>query len=1672
MIPDIKELNFPSYATLYAATATLPDMGEKTIEGKVRIRSGIVPDFTDWAVLYFGEKYVQPLRKPQGSVGSSLSGEFTLTFIHWAVRELQRYPFVEMTTVASGTAMADNYETPLSLTLGDFITRFAETLEYYYGDSIMIKLNPNYDYSSEPTTVSISNASVWEVLVSISTEDVYGVRWYITTQDGDVDKYIIMVGYDSPDLGNTLSNEFSGGLLTIERQVQDTDIKNKLLGRGGSQNLPYRYFKKLDKDNPTFEEDPDWIPELENIYFSELRGKTFRDYVRGWKAAHYGGDTYEETEAYLKGFTDEKFNPVEYVYDQESIDKYGEIWGRLDNNDDIYPTIQGITVAPYGRVDEVVAVEEVTSDDVTSSTTSETEIRDLSDITATATNVAKNMTQTVTAKGTLFSVASGCTANITGVTSGWAKESNSYKTTDYYATGQAEITSYTVYAVNTTSGEKHVASGVPEGEWRVEVEFTVKNNSTVNLDITVSLTNIKIISSDNAVKWGSTFDIWIKNIWGSAKADNESAEAYASRVWDGVLGDHLGSDAKVIFSTGWLSINEDYEFTIVSTPVYDTSKTLVSSDGNTYTSEWSITLAKSDAEYDATGLYLPNTKINAEAGDHFFFTGIELPHIYVLWAEEELDEYKTDQLAEVKDINPTWVLGIDKQRFGLLQKGESDLLMNNLIKSLGGFLAFENEQLTNGKEIQYIQSLTITYNEPTDSSANLIPDIDITLSEDYASSATTSSVTFLTSEIETLHKQVSTVANVESIIKRYCDKVYLRKDGFSDISISPTQFASLISGRNFRQGLIGGRDWCIGKDENGNSYLEIDRIGVRQEMSVNTMVINQTTAVGGKQVECAAVMEVSNVVQNNNGSYTCYFDQKGGSVKNLFVVDDVALSETYNPDNSLLKYYKRRVIAIGENYITLSSKAVNGTGIPEVGDTVLHYGSYTKSERQYVIVRDVLGGAYERYIEGLTSVNTDGTEYYFAGRQTGQSYRFFIGSSDSYMEYKDEVLNIKGNLQVSSTINNQSIEDYISNTATSAVPYTNRNYFLNSGFTNQLKHYTIYSSLTCAITNTITHGGNSSLYLKGEANNSAMYRSFYQRFDSVKAGSPIVFSVWAYFNTIPTTRAVRFIFEKRKSDGTSAYSNLYLDPTTAGEWQQFSIIGTLPDDCTSLLIWLRLENEGDEVYISSPKLEYDSKVTEWIAAPEDISELNAAVTDAAATAQQTADAAKERIASWADDGVVSPVEKKQVYQEVLALLADKNELLKQGTCYGIGLNGNYLNAFNAYYNELYAIYTSTDDVVTLPDDFKTVVNTYYTERTTQVEQIANAAKDYVDTSIANIDVDVDTLTDLIAREQTTSVTGGLILTSKIKVGTGNTTNDDGTVTQTTTKAGLNGIVSSTTTPVIWAGGEMVDLQYDKLQTPSKIIPAKFLIRADGTGYAAGNTVKFQSSEVTVGSNDQVSLNKNGLQLKDTDGNVRMMLTNQSITTDADILSAPRTVASDPVTLSSTYSGTNPQNTSATVIEANLAKGDEWGIMISSTPSQLSLAYKMTIEVYRKATDDDSDDTLVLSATATSAAGVAKVNTAYTADADGDYYIIAKIVGTGTASGDMKDYTMTFNVFVALSLDFGTNNLQGTNGVFVSFGSSAFILRSDLALMRTGRGGIRVIDGDVQIQKDGKTWKSL
>lgn len=714
-------------------------MGDRIITAQVRIDGDIVPDFSgpEWYLIYEGEKFVLNTHTPQAAKDNTTRCSLVdLTFVSFPVSELMRYFFVELSEVRLGTMIVDKYIASLRLNAQNFMVAFNRVLQYYFGDTFEIQAASGIVWPTEVQEVSIEYTYLWDVLSAF--QDVYGLKWKFS-QSGS--KYIITLSNNSAVdkiTGHIFQYGYSGGLLRVERQIQDAEIYNQLLGRGGTKNLPYRYFKKEDPYSPGWAADPDAIPELANIYFERLLDHSFRWYIRGWvknplrdtsQDSGYVLPDYDDEDvpadylwAYRKGrYEDEVFSPVEYVEDAASIAEYGIRQGKLDDNDDIFPTIQGITVSPYGRIDEAVAIGPITDGDDGGAI--ETVI--LGDMLRTQTFIAGPNTGTIDFYSDEFYVPSGTVGRIE-LGEPYLGPDTSGASSPNYAYASSINTDYTkVQALRVSDGEEVPYEALPGGE-AYQLKFHMVINKFPTEQATtrqIGYRNVRLITSLPAVTEDNpfTFRVYVKNIWQTTQGANESDLEYAARVWEPILGDRLGNEAKLVFSDGAMSISSDYEFTIVDWPQVDRSKTL-----NGVTSEWCIILAKNESEYEATGKLIPNaTSIKPVAGDHFFFTGIDMPHIYVEWAEKRVTDAKKEALTEKAYTNPTWAIQLDPVRINTLEDGESETLMSKL--AVGRVMTIYDPRFSDGYNLDLgIRSMTITWN----AGAIMLPSVEIVLSEE------------------------------------------------------------------------------------------------------------------------------------------------------------------------------------------------------------------------------------------------------------------------------------------------------------------------------------------------------------------------------------------------------------------------------------------------------------------------------------------------------------------------------------------------------------------------------------------------------------------------------------------------------------------------------------------------------------------------------------------------------------------------------------------------------------------------------------------------------------------------------------------------------------------------------------------------------------------------------
>lgn len=192
-----------------------------------------------------------------------------------------------------------------------------------------------------------------------------------------------------------------------------------------------------------------------------------------------------------------------------------------------------------------------------------------------------------------------------------------------------------------------------------------------------------------------------------------------------------------------------------------------------------------------------------------------------------------------------------------------------------------------------------------------------------------------------------------------------------------------IESANFSTGALGA-GFCLKKDENGDSYLEVDRMLVRKVATFIQLLIQQIKHVGGQIILTLASMSCIKVEDKGN-YYRCYFENTDGekTIEQEFVVGDLARAQTFNVkegvnENVTNTYYWRAVVGTGDNYIDLSKTDCDaGSTEPKAGDDIVQLGNKSDATRQAAIILSAYGNdaPYFKLYRGINSYSLDGKEF-------------------------------------------------------------------------------------------------------------------------------------------------------------------------------------------------------------------------------------------------------------------------------------------------------------------------------------------------------------------------------------------------------------------------------------------------------------------------------------------------------------------------------------------------------------------------------------------------------------------------------------------------------------------------------------------------------------------------
>lgn len=333
-----------------------------------------------------------------------------------------------------------------------------------------------------------------------------------------------------------------------------------------------------------------------------------------------------------------------------------------------------------------------------------------------------------------------------------------------------------------------------------------------------------------------------------------------------------------------------------------------------------------EAEEQIEAGHRPKEAGSGNEGDTFVIIGINLPQSYIINAEKKLEAEIIKYLQDNNDEKFTFSIGFSRIYFE----------ENNILKQLS-----ENSKIRiiydNKPYDLYVSSFSYSMSE-----GDVLPEIRVELDETLkvSQNALQNAISQVKSE---LGRAIGSIDIVGA-----ATPYFIRKDADDE-----------AQGRiNFKKGIKFGEGGKVEILDNNSAKLTIEYLEVTKKASFTSLEIQEKTHVGGQILVTPAAINCGEVEEFDN-YYRCYFQTKGpygDEIFNQFAVGDQAICQTYNTWGS--RYYWRKVVGIGEDYIDLSK--VEGeydedSDAPMAGDKIIQLGNQTDATRQNAIVISAYG---------------------------------------------------------------------------------------------------------------------------------------------------------------------------------------------------------------------------------------------------------------------------------------------------------------------------------------------------------------------------------------------------------------------------------------------------------------------------------------------------------------------------------------------------------------------------------------------------------------------------------------------------------------------------------------------------------------------------------------------
>lgn len=421
---------------------------------------------------------------------------------------------------------------------------------------------------------------------------------------------------------------------------------------------------------------------------------------------------------------------------------------------------------------------------------------------------------------------------------------------------------------------------------------------------------------------------------------------------------------------------------------------------------------------------LPNDTLCPRDKDKYILWNIRMPEKYYPMAEQEfkeaVDRYNEENAIDVSRYKaPTDHVYVEEHAIDLYVGRRVRLESDKYFPETG----FRSSRITKiTRKVNLPSQVDLEISDATSTGAMTTINDNITAVENYVREATAGSFPDL---IRSWDNTLPTDNNVFSARRTLKEALSRLRPDTAQAKITFAKgldignYSSLVSGGTFRT------------DEQGNTYIEADNIFIRKKATIQETQVNRVTHIAGSYIVSAASFASLYRVEEFDEYYRCYADDGNVAPENDFVVGDMAICRAVDRAEALKpRYYWRKVVGIGDNYVDLSkTDADTGSDIPVAGDTLIQLGydpvvggTEEPMRQNAIIISSVAIDAPSiKMLQGIDSYTLEGKEIIAQGFDMTTARAFFkvlgdlaVGAPDqsSYLVYDSttKTLRIKGKL--------------------------------------------------------------------------------------------------------------------------------------------------------------------------------------------------------------------------------------------------------------------------------------------------------------------------------------------------------------------------------------------------------------------------------------------------------------------------------------------------------------------------------------------------------------------------------------------------------------------------------------------------------------------------------------